>query len=238
MELRVATELCRIYPISQIVYEYVKTDVDLTVGRKTAKRGNGFSPVMVGQKWMLKQLVKLTHTSTLYGWETAAIRQQLGLVKEKKAKSNQSPETHAVDGISLASSQFVRYRQLKGKQGWWGGTVSITPATFVVIRRPPVSRRQLHLMVPTKGGKRRKYGGTTTRHDFRKGDLVKAERAGRVSIGWVSGDTEKQVSVSDLSWKRLGQFTVSKVQLLCRATGLLVSSQRYLSIIGASNPNH
>ncbi len=237
LELRVATELCRIYPISQIVYEYVKTDVDLTSGRKTAKIGLGFSPVMVGQKWMLKHLSKLTSTSTLYGWETAAIRQQLGLVKEKKAKSNQSPETHAVDGISLASSQFVQYRQLKGSLGWWDGFVAITSAPFVIIRRPPISRRQLHLMVPAKGGKRRKYGGTTTRHGFRKGDLVKAEMAGRVSIGWVSGDTEKQVSVSDLSWKRLGQFTASKVQLLCRATGLLVSPQRYLSIIGASNPN-
>lgn len=237
LELRVATELCRIYPISQIVYEYVKADVDLTSGRQTAKKGAGFSPVMVAQKWMLRQLSKLVETSTLYGWETAAIRQQLGLVKEKKAKSHQSPETHAVDGISLASSQFVRYRQLKGKQGLWDGDVVITPAPFVIIRRPPVSRRQLHLMIPAQGGKRRKYGGTTTRHGFRKGDLVKAEMARRVCVGWVSGDTEKQVSVSDLNWKRLGQFTASKVQLLCPSTGLLVSPQRYLSIVGASNPN-
>jgi hypothetical protein len=115
--------------------------------------------------------------------------------------------------------------------------VSITPAPFVVIRRPPVSRRQLHLMLPVKGGKRRKYGGTTTRHGLRKGDLVKARMAGRVHFGWVSGDTQKQVSVSEFNWKRLGQFTVSKVQLLGPCTGLLASPQRYLSIIGASNPN-
>ncbi len=138
----------------------------------------------------------------------------------------------------MASSQFIQYRQLKGKQGWWNGCVSITSAPFVVIRRPPISRRQLHLMIPTKGGKRRKYGGTTTHHGFRKGDLVKAEMAGRVSIGWVSGDTQKQVSVSDSNWKRLGQFTTSRVQLLCRTIGLLVSPQRHLSIIGVSNPNN
>jgi len=238
LELRTVVELGKIFPIAKIVYEYVRADVDLTSGRKKARSGRGFSPLMVGQKWMLEQLSKLAPTSTLYGWETAAIRQQLGLVKENIAKSNQSPETHAVDGISLASSPFVQYRQLKGKQGWWDGFVSITPAPFVVIRRPPVSRRQLHLMIPTKGGKRRKYGGTTTRHNFRKGDLVKAEMAGRVCVGWVSGDTKKHVSVSDLNWKRLGQFTASKVQLLCRATGLLVSPQRYLSIIGASIPNN
>jgi hypothetical protein len=223
LELRVVTELCKIFPIGKIVYEYVKADVDLTSGRKTAKKGKGFSPVMVGQKWMLEQLSKLAPTTTQYGWETAAIRQHLGLTKEKKAKDKQAPETHAVDGISLASSQFVEYRQLKGKQGWWSGSVNITSAPFVVIRRPPISRRQLHLLVPAKGGRRRKYGGTTTRHGFRKGDLVKAQMAGRNYVGWVSGDTSKQVSVSDISWKRLGQFTVSKVQLLCRATGLLVS---------------
>lgn len=238
LELRAVIELCKIFPISKIVYEYVKADVDLTSGRRKARSGRGFSVVMVGQRWMLEQLSKLAPTSTLYGWETAAIRQQLGLIKEKKDKSNQSPETHAVDGVALASSQFIRYRQLKGKQGWWDGMVYITPAPFVVIRRPPISRRQLHLMIPFKGGKRRKYGCTVTRHGFRKGDLVRAEMAGRTHVGWVSGDTQKQVSVSDLGWKRLGQFTASKVQLICRATGLLVSPQRYLSVIGASNPNN
>lgn len=47
--------------------------------------------------------------------------------------------------------------------------------------------------------------------------------AERVSVGWVSGDTQKQISVSDLNWKRLGQFTASKVQLLALASGLVVS---------------
>ncbi|MFO7091767.1 hypothetical protein B9R42_21810, partial [Arthrospira platensis PCC 7345] len=93
---------------------------------------------------------------------------------------------------------------------------------------PPISRRQLHLMVPAKGGVRRKYGGTTTRHGVRKGDIVRAEMAGRVVVGWVSGDTHRQVSVSDINWKRLGQFTASKVSLIARSTNLVVS--------GALNP--
>lgn len=71
---------------------------------------------------------------------------------------------------------------------------------IAVIRCPPICRRQLHLMVPAKGGIRRKYGGTTTRHGFRKGDYVKAEMAGRVVYGWVSGDTKRQVSVSNADW--------------------------------------
>jgi hypothetical protein len=42
-------------------------------------------------------------------------------------------------------------------------------------------------------------------------------------IGYVSGDTEKQVSVSDANWKRLGQISAKKVQLICRSNGLIVA---------------
>lgn len=80
-------------------------------------------------------------------------------------------------------------------------------------------------MVPAQGGVRRQYGGTITRHGVRKGDIVRAEMAGRVCVGWVSGDTQRQISVSDANWKRLGQFTASKVQLLARANRLVVSRQ-------------
>ncbi|MFP4123170.1 hypothetical protein [Coleofasciculus sp.] len=107
--------------------------------------------------------------------------------------------------------------------------VHVTPAPFAVIRRPPISRRQLHLCVPSKGGVRRKYGGTVTRHGIRKGDQVIAEKAGKTYIGWCSGDTKAQVSVSDKNWKRLGQFTAKKVQLLQRSTGLIVVPSTELS---------
>jgi hypothetical protein len=68
-------------------------------------------------------------------------------------------------------------------------SIKVTNAPFAVIKRPPISRRQLHLMGFSKGGKRRKYGGSTTRHGFRKGDLVSSPKG----IGYVSGDTEKQL---------------------------------------------
>ncbi len=211
LELRVIKELIKIYPLTTVVWEVV-----------VARGDKGFSPVMVAQYWAINQLEKLLPVVKQEGWQTSNIRQWIGLEKQKNKKGDAIPATHAVDGVSLASSQFARYRQLKGKQGWWEGSVNITSAPFAVIRRSPICRRQLHLMVASKGGVRRKYGGTTTRHEFRKGDYVKAEMAGRIVYGWVSGDTEKQISVSNANWKRLGQFSAKKVQLLQRSTGLIV----------------
>ncbi|EDX71425.1 hypothetical protein MC7420_1639 [Coleofasciculus chthonoplastes PCC 7420] len=237
LELRVVKELFNLFPISAIHYELVMADVDRTSGRKSAKSGVGFSPVMVGQKQMLNWLRELARVTTHNGWQrdgngTSQLRQWLGLAKDKKNKDQQTPATHAVDGVTLAAFEFTRWREWhsdNAKYGNWQGSVEVTPAPFAIIRRPPISRRQLHLCVHSIGGKRRKYGGTVTRHvetrhgaSLRKGDKVIAEKAGKTYVGWCSGDTKTQVSVSDANWKRLGQFTAKKVQLLQRSTGLIV----------------
>jgi hypothetical protein len=222
LEIRIVSELCKIYPVAEIRFEYVKADVDLTSGRKKARSGKGFSAVMVGQKWAIAQLNRLAPVVTIFGYQTAITRKHLGLVKNKADKSKAEFSTHAVDGVAIASSFFVQYRKyhkmgLDG--GDWSGEVGLTKTNFFVIKRPPFSRRQLHLMVPSKGGIRRKYGGSTTRHGLRKGDLVNSPKG----IGYVSGETEKQVSVSDANWKRLGQITATKVRLIRRSNGLLVA---------------
>lgn len=208
LELRVVTELCKVYPIATIVFEYVKA---------STKPGCSFSPVMVGQRWAIKQLERLAPVRTLLGWQTSNIRRELGLIKTRK-KKEQTPQSHAVDGIALASSEFTRY-QAKGNDSMrWSGSVEVTPSVFKVVKRPPICRRQLHLFQFAKGGKRRKYGGSVTRHGYRKGDLVSTPKG----VGYVSGDTERQVSVSDSNWKRIGQITVSKIKLIRRNNGLLV----------------
>ncbi|MDJ0715498.1 MAG: RRXRR domain-containing protein [Prochloraceae cyanobacterium] len=233
LEIRVISELCKVYPISSIVFEYVKADVDLTSGRKKAQSGKGFSAVMVGQKWAIEQLSKIAPVVTKFGWQTSNLRKHLGLEKQKYQKSDAIPATHAVDGVTLAVTQFIDYLPFENSQGrghCWQGQVNITDAPFFVIRRPPISRRQLHLMLPSSGGNRRKYGGTTTVHGFRKGDYLKAEKAGIVYQGWCSGDTAKQVSVSNANWKRIGQFTASKVRLLRRSTNLICTQRDNFSV--------
>ncbi|MCU0533187.1 MAG: RRXRR domain-containing protein [Hydrococcus sp. Prado102] len=222
LELRIVSELCKLYPVNEIRYEYVRADVDLTSGRKKAKSGKGFSPVMVGQAWMLQQLEQFAPVVKIEGYQTASTRKHLNLAKNKADKSKAEFETHAVDGVAIAASHFVAFRKYHktGEDGAnWFGFVAITPAQFFGIRRPPYSRRQLHLMVPAHSGVRRKYGGSTTRHGFRKGDLVNSPKG----IGYVSGDTEKQISVSDANWKRLGQISAKKVQLIRRSNGLIVA---------------
>lgn len=215
LELRVVSEICKVFPVSGIVYEIVE-----------ATGSKSFSPVMVGQKWMLTQLTQFALVNIRKGWETSLVRTQLSLQKQKHSKGDAIPATHAVDGVALAASAFIDYGIIDRHSMGWKGNVSITTAHFSIISRPPTSRRQLHLMVPAKGGIRRKYGGTTTRHGFRKGDLVQAAQGKKTYQGWVSGDTEKLVSVSDYNWKRLGQCTAKKVRLIRRSTGLIIKAKK------------
>lgn len=98
---------------------------------------------------------------------------------------------------------------------------------FDTITRPKYSRRVLHLEQPSKGGIRRKYGGSTTDWtNIRKGDFIEAIQGKKIFRGWISGfiDDKRIISVSDFDWKRIGQFGESNVRLLDRNSGLLIRS--------------
>ncbi|MFM6434814.1 MAG: RRXRR domain-containing protein, partial [Microcystis panniformis] len=137
LELRVVSELTKIYPITDIYFEYIKADIDLTSGRKGAKSGKGFSSVMVGQKWAIDQLSQLATVHTRFGWQTSNLRKHLRLEKSKN-KAEQSPESHANDGIALACFQFLDYWPFHNSNGHgydWKGSVKVTNAPFAVIKR-------------------------------------------------------------------------------------------------------
>ena len=221
LELRTAREIIKLFPITQITYEIVK-----------AKGDKGFSPVMVGQKIMLEWLNQIAPTNTQEGWQTSILRQQLGLAKDKKNKEKQTPETHAHDGIALAASNFMKFEKFHTANSHghrWLGEVVVTKALFKVISRPNLFRRQLHFENPVKdvSNHRKRKGGTVTPFGFRSGDLVKAEKAGKIYTGWIGGYTltekTKNVSVYDHNWHRIGQFIPSKVKLLKRSSRLCVA---------------
>lgn len=207
LELRVVFELCKVFPVTSIIYEMVE-----------ARGSKSFSPVMVGQKWMLTQLSQFALVQARKGWETAQVRTQLGLQKQKYSKGDAIPATHAVDGVALAASAFTNYGVIDRHSMGWKGNVFITSAPFAIIRRPPISRRQLHLMVPAKNGMRRKYGGSVLPLGFRKADLVRTEKHG---MCLVCGEYNGQIAVANTSWKRLGYASAKKVELIRRSTGLI-----------------
>ena len=233
MEIRVVSELAKIFPITSIVYEVVKADVDKTSGRKGARSGVGFSPVMQAQYWAIEQLKSIATVVVRHGWQkdgngTSQIRNFLGLEKIKDKKS-QTPESHAVDGVALASSQFVRYQRFETKRDHghhWVGVVKITDSIFRVITRPAYFRRALHFDNASSGGIRKRKGGTITPFGYRAGDKVIVNSKGKTFTGWVGGFTNtaksKKVSVYDHNWKRIIQAGLKQVKLVRRSNKLCV----------------
>ncbi len=233
MEIRVIKELAKIFPITSIVYEVVKADVDKTSGRKKARSGKSFSPVMQAQYWAIEQLKSITPVVTRYGWQkdgngTSQIRKYLELEKIKDKKS-QTPESHAVDGVALASSQFVRYQRfetIREHGHHWVGTVKLTDSIFRIITRPAYFRRALHFDNASPGGARKRKGGTITPFNYRAGDKVIVTSIGKTFTGWVGGFTNtnksKKISVYDHNWKRLIQAGLKQVKLVRRSNKLCV----------------
>ena len=97
-------------------------------------------------------------------------------------------------------------------------------APFKVIARPQLYRRQLHFENSSSGGIRKRKGGTITPFGFRSGDLVTATKGKSTVKGYIGGYSEpnKVVSIYDVNWKRLGQYRISKTNLLKRSNGLCV----------------
>ena len=199
---------------------------------------------MVGQRWMLEQLSQITTAHAIEGWKTSILRKQLGLEKNKVDKSVQDVTTHANDAIALGASRFMQYKafhtaNFRGHH--WIGSIQLTDAPFKVIARPQLYRRQLHFENPGKGGIRKRKGGTVTPFGFRSGDLVRATKGklneearrgfpamskSRLTVkGYIGGYSQvnKVISIYDVNWRRIGQFSVSKTQLMRKSNGLCIA---------------
>jgi hypothetical protein len=221
MELRILTEMAKILPISQIR--------DESCGGNSKKNGFGISPVTVGQEWFRSQASQIAPVVEVDSLDTGKYRDHLGLVKNKKDKSVQSPETHANDAISLASMFFIQYKEFhttKTHGHRWVGQCIVTPAPFVVVTRPKLFRRKLYQENYSKGGVLKRQGGTITPFGFRSGDYVQVSRKGEVIRGWVGGFTNsgktQNISVYDHNWSRIGQFNPKTVKLIKRSSRLCV----------------
>lgn len=221
MELRLLNEMVAILPICEVR--------DEDCGGRTDKVGFGVSPVTVGQEWFRKQTAKIFTVVPVKSLDTGKYRDYLGLMKDKKDKSKQCPQTHANDAIALSATYFVKYEayQTSNTHGYrWVGEVKVTKAPFIVVTRPKLFRRKLHQENYTKGGTLKRLGGTVTPFGFRCGDFVEVTTKGTAIRGWIGGFTNtkksNKLSVYNHNWDRLGQYGIKAVRLLKRSTKLCV----------------
>ena len=222
MELRVLQEMSLILPISEIR--------DEACGGNTKQVGKGISPVTVGQEWFRSSANFIAPVVEIDSLTTGNYRDWLGLIKDKKDKSKQTVETHAVDAIALASSAFIHYEifhTANTRGGRWIGECQVTPAPFIVVTRPKLFRRKLHQEQYSKGGILKRQGGTITPFGLRSGDYVETSRKGEIVRGWIGGFTKTKsssnVSIYDHNWSRIGQFNPKNVKLLSRSSRLCIS---------------
>lgn len=182
-KLRLARFLCQLFPVNVFVVEDIKA-------RSTGKRrwDRSFSPLEVGKQWFYSELGKLAPVQTKQGYETKALREQLGLKKSSK-KMAVVWEAHCVDAWVLAYSAMGGRKTPDNTQ-----LLCITPLVW--------HHRQLHRLEPEKGGKRKPYGGTLSL-GLKRGTLVNHPKYGTAYVG---GTMDGKLSLhASATGKRLTQ---------------------------------
>src|SRR5258708_12597463 len=98
-KLRLATYLYQLFPVSVFVVE------DVAAMTKKGKRrwNTSFSPLEVGKHWFSEEISKLAPFQIRQGYETKALREQLGFKKTSKTLA-EVWEAHCADARCLAYS--------------------------------------------------------------------------------------------------------------------------------------
>lgn len=195
-KLRLANWLSKIYPISVFVVEDVKAK---TWG---GRWGKTFSPLQVGKDWFYSELQKLAPVELLQGYQTAELREKLGL-KKGKNKMASVFEAHCVDSFTLSYSAVGGNSQPTNKD-----LLLVTPLRF--------HRRQLHRLEHAPGHIRSPYGSTMSA-GFKRGSLVKHPKWGLTYVGGeMVKPTKKELNRKVISLhsietgKRLTQSAIPK----------------------------
>src|SRR5260370_32623274 len=173
-KLRLARFLCQLFPVCVFVVEDIKA---CTQGKR--RWDQRFSPLEIGKQWFYMELGKLAPVQIKQGYETKALREQLGLQKTRK-KLAEVWEAHCIDAWVLAESAAGRQTAPDNRR-----LVCMAPLVW--------HHRQLHRFQPEKGGKRKPYGGTRSQ-GIKRGTLVQHPKWGKATIG---GTMDGKVSLHD-----------------------------------------
>ena len=182
-KLRVVEQLAKMFPITDIVVEDIKAK---TTGKRRWNRS--FSPLEVGKAWFYEALKPFGKVHLKQGFETFEMRNAAGL-KKSKSKLAEVFEAHCVDSWVLANWRV-------------GGHVVPENKRMLLVSPIRLHRRQLHLLQPAAGGKRKTYGGTHSM-GFKRGSLVAHTKHGIVYVGGTMPGKISLHSITD--GKRLTQ---------------------------------
>jgi RRXRR protein len=170
---RVVMQMRKIMPLTDVVVEDVQA---MTRKGNGGKWNSAFSPVQVGKEHLYCLLRKMgLRVHLKEGWQTKELREQYGL-KKTKSKSKQSFESHAVDSWVLAASVSGAKRP------------SCMRLWYLVSAR--LHRRQLHRLQASKGGERKRYGGTRSL-GLKRGTVVRHPKYGITTVGGVDRAKER-----------------------------------------------
>jgi hypothetical protein len=213
-KLRVSNLLKVLYPINSFMVEDVAAKT--RKGDKNRRWNASFSPLETGKKWFYNELSKLGSMETKQGYEVAAERNSLGLVKTNN-KLEESFYAHNVDSWVLANMKV-------------GGHTKPDNTNITRIIPLQYHRRQLHRFQPQRGGERTRYGTTKT-GKFTRGMLVKHPKYG---ICYIGGYSERDgISLHQIqSGKILTRCAKEKdIQILC------FNNQRTFNTKGRTSSN-
>ena len=158
-KLRICNWLYKMYPITYFVVEDIKV-----VTKKSQRKWNrSFSPLQTGKVWFYSELEQFGNVHTVQGYDTKALRDELGLKKSKQKLSNVF-EAHCVDSWVLANGLVGGHAEPDNKD-----ILFMVPLQF--------HRRQLHKLQPSKGGMRKREGGTISL-GFKRGSLIRHPKYG------------------------------------------------------------
>lgn len=154
LKLNLINRLAKLYPITTIIVEDIQA-----ITKEGKKNWNkNFSPLETGKTYFYNKLRENFHLELRSGIFTLECRKQLGLEKTKN-KLAEVFEAHCVDSWVLANSVVGGHTKPDN-----------TNITFLSVIK--LHRRQLHVFVPSTGGKRKEYGGTISA-GLKRGSIIK-----------------------------------------------------------------
>lgn len=169
-KLRICQWLARRFPITTFMVE------DIAAETRPGKRrwNQSFSPLEVGKAWFAAELGKIAPVCVCPGYDTKALRDQLGLKKSKQKLSDRF-EAHCVDSWVLANAST-------------GGHLKPDNTELMYLVPLRFHRRQLHRLEPRQGGMRAPYGGTMSL-GVKRGSWVKHPKYGLCYVGGATAHT-------------------------------------------------